>query len=195
MSAAWELSGRYATDVFTDEAVRIIQGHDASPLGPPLFLYLAHLAVHAGNRGKLLEAPQQEINRLKHIGDPNRRTYGGDDTGVPLHGLSMRSRVSSSRTASGQTVGSTQALFFRGILHNRLTPDPSSEDSATLHPVSTSLHVSTIISSKSKTIMDLVPRLKPGGPGGPGPPSDKLEGSLSLWGKIAGAQSLSLICM
>ncbi|PNF39716.1 Arylsulfatase B [Cryptotermes secundus] len=75
LSAAWELAGRYATDVFTDEAVRIIQGHDASPLGPPLFLYLAHLAVHAGNRGKLLEAPQQEIDKFRHIRDPNRRTY------------------------------------------------------------------------------------------------------------------------
>jgi hypothetical protein len=64
--------------VFTDEAVRIIQGHDASPLGPPLFLYLAHLAVHAGNRGKLLEAPQQDISRLSYIGDPNRRTYAGN---------------------------------------------------------------------------------------------------------------------
>jgi hypothetical protein len=88
LSAAWELAGRYATDVFTDEAVRIIQGHDASPLGPPLFLYLAHLAVHAGNRGKLLEAPQQEINKFGHIGDPNRRTYAGNDTA--LHCISLR---------------------------------------------------------------------------------------------------------
>jgi hypothetical protein len=82
LSAAWELAGRYATDVFTDEAVRIIQGHDASPLGPPLFLYLAHLAVQAGNPGKLLEAPQQEINKFRHIGDPNRRTYAGNGASI-----------------------------------------------------------------------------------------------------------------
>ncbi|KAJ4450929.1 hypothetical protein ANN_02364, partial [Periplaneta americana] len=75
LSTAWDLSGHYATDVYTDEAVRIIQSHDASPLGPPLFLYLAHLAVHSGNRGKLLEAPQAEIDKFKHISDPNRRTY------------------------------------------------------------------------------------------------------------------------
>jgi hypothetical protein len=78
MTTAWDLAGRYATDVLTDEAVRIIQGHDVSPFGSPLFLYLAHLAVHAGNRGKLLEAPQPEIDRFRHITDPNRRTYAGN---------------------------------------------------------------------------------------------------------------------
>lgn len=78
MTTAWDLAGRYATDVFTDEAVRIIQGHDVSAVGPPLFLYLAHLAVHAGNRGKFLEAPQPEIDKFRHIIDPNRRTYAGN---------------------------------------------------------------------------------------------------------------------
>lgn len=71
---AWEDSGRYATDLFTDEAVDIIRGHDKRQ---PLFLYLAHLAVHAGNRGKLLEAPQDTIDKFPHIKDPNRRTFAG----------------------------------------------------------------------------------------------------------------------
>lgn len=74
MSAAWDMSGRYATDVFTEEAERIIQEHDAST---PLFLYLAHLACHAGNAGKLLEAPQPVIDKFRHIMEPNRRTYAG----------------------------------------------------------------------------------------------------------------------
>jgi len=74
LSAAWDLSGRYATDVFTEEAERIIQKHNSST---PLFLYLAHLACHAGNAGKLLEAPQQVINRFSHIMEPNRRTFAG----------------------------------------------------------------------------------------------------------------------
>ena len=78
MTTAWDLVGRYATDVLTDEAVRIIQGHDVSSLGPPLFLYLAHLAVHSGNRGKFLEAPQPEIDKFTHIIDPNRKTYAGN---------------------------------------------------------------------------------------------------------------------
>ncbi|XP_054267783.1 arylsulfatase B-like isoform X1 [Macrosteles quadrilineatus] len=69
---AWEYSGKYATDLFTDEAVDIIQKHNKES---PLFLYLAHLAVHAGNRGKYLEAPQEFVDRFQHIKDPNRRTY------------------------------------------------------------------------------------------------------------------------
>jgi len=48
-------------------------------------MYLAHVAVHTGNRGKSLEAPQSEINKFSHISDPNRRTYAGtrlDDSGT-----------------------------------------------------------------------------------------------------------------
>ncbi|KAG8279009.1 hypothetical protein J6590_008028 [Homalodisca vitripennis] len=71
-SSAWDVVGQYATDVFTDEAVHLIDNH---PPHKPLFLYLAHLAVHAGNQGKLLEAPQDEINRFSYISDPNRRSY------------------------------------------------------------------------------------------------------------------------
>ena len=74
MSPAVDLSGRYATDVFTDEAVRIIQTHNGSS---PLFLYLAHLACHAGNMGKLLEAPKDVIDKFGHIIEPNRKTYAG----------------------------------------------------------------------------------------------------------------------
>jgi arylsulfatase B len=74
MDTAWDLEGQYATEVFTEEALRIIEEHDKCK---PLFLYLSHLAVHAGNTGKLLEAPQEIINRFKHIKEPNRRTYAG----------------------------------------------------------------------------------------------------------------------
>lgn len=73
-STAWDTVGEYATDLFTKEAVRLIQNQ---PLDKPMFLYLAHLAVHAGNRGKLLEAPQETINQFQYISDPNRRTYAG----------------------------------------------------------------------------------------------------------------------
>ena len=33
--------------------------------------------MHAGNSGKLLEAPQEIINKFRHISEPNRRTYAG----------------------------------------------------------------------------------------------------------------------
>jgi hypothetical protein len=74
MLPALDSSGRYATDVFTDEAVRIIEKHGTSS---PLFLYLAHLACHAGNIGKLLEAPKDAIDKFGHIIEPNRKTYAG----------------------------------------------------------------------------------------------------------------------
>lgn len=71
---AWDLVGQYATDVFTDYAVNTIQSHDTSK---PLFMMISHLAPHAGNEGKHLEAPQKTINNFKYIVDSNRRTYAG----------------------------------------------------------------------------------------------------------------------
>lgn len=73
---AWqEAGGKYATELFTKEAVDIINNHDQDEA--PLFLYVAHLAVHSANAGKLLEAPQEDINKFGHIIDPNRRVYAG----------------------------------------------------------------------------------------------------------------------
>lgn len=69
---AWEFVGQYATDVFTDHGVKLIEKHDPNE---PLFMLMSHLAVHSGNEGKLLEAPQETINKFKHISDSNRRTY------------------------------------------------------------------------------------------------------------------------
>lgn len=73
---AWDLVGQYATDAFTDYAVNTIQSHDVNK---PLFMMVSHLAPHAGNEGKHLEAPQETINNFKHIVDSNRRTYAGNE--------------------------------------------------------------------------------------------------------------------
>ncbi|CAG9835256.1 unnamed protein product [Diabrotica balteata] len=70
--SAHEESGKYATDLFTDYTVKTIMEQDSSK---PFFIMLAHLAVHAGNDGKLLEAPQETINKFSYIVDSNRRTY------------------------------------------------------------------------------------------------------------------------
>ena len=40
MSVNLEDYGKYATDVFTEEALKVVKTHDTSK---PLFLYLAHL--------------------------------------------------------------------------------------------------------------------------------------------------------
>jgi len=74
METAWELDGQYATDVFTNVSVDIIKNHNKST---PLFLYVAHSAVHAGNVGKPLEAAQDIVNTFSYISDANRRTYAG----------------------------------------------------------------------------------------------------------------------
>lgn len=71
---AWDVVGEYATEAFTKEAVKTIDNHDVNK---PLFMFLSHLAVHAGNDGKLLEAPQKTVNKFKHVADSNRRTYAG----------------------------------------------------------------------------------------------------------------------
>ncbi|XP_049860288.1 arylsulfatase B-like isoform X1 [Schistocerca gregaria] len=72
MRTAWEYSGRYVTDVFTEEAERLIAEHDPQR---PLFLYLAHLGCHAGEAAKWLDAPQRVVNAFGHVSDPNRRIY------------------------------------------------------------------------------------------------------------------------
>ena len=49
MSVSWSDYGKYATDIFTDEAVKAINNHGNKNTTQPLFLYLAHLAVHSAN--------------------------------------------------------------------------------------------------------------------------------------------------
>ena len=74
MSVAWEDYGDYATDIFTSEAEKIISSH---PAESPLFLYLAHLAVHSANTYSPLQAPQEAIDRHSYIKDVNRRKFSG----------------------------------------------------------------------------------------------------------------------
>lgn len=42
---AYDLHGQYTTDIIGRESVRIIERHNVSQ---PLFLYMAHAAVHSG---------------------------------------------------------------------------------------------------------------------------------------------------
>ncbi|RXG59691.1 hypothetical protein Avbf_07761 [Armadillidium vulgare] len=65
-------NGTYATDLFTDESVKIINEHDPSK---PLFLYLAQLAPHVGNPGARFQAPKEVIQRFSYIEDEERRVY------------------------------------------------------------------------------------------------------------------------
>lgn len=76
MQPAWDLHGEYSTDVFTREAVKLIDEHKSAR---PMFLYLAHAAVHSGNSYNPLPAPDEEVAKFSNIFDYKRRRFAGDD--------------------------------------------------------------------------------------------------------------------
>ena len=55
-------SGHYNTELFTEVAQRIIAEHNSST---PLFLYIAHEAVHSGNLQDPLQAPKRLVDVSK----------------------------------------------------------------------------------------------------------------------------------
>jgi len=71
----WSSKGRYSTTVFTEEAEQLLRRH---PKDQPLFLFMAHLAPHAGNYEAPLQAPASLIRRFKHIANHERRVYAGN---------------------------------------------------------------------------------------------------------------------
>jgi Sulfatase len=81
LDVAWDLHGQYSTDIFTKEAVRIINNHNTSK---PLFLYLAHAAVHSGNPYNPLAAPDNIVAQFKDIENYNRRRFAGKLCFTPL---------------------------------------------------------------------------------------------------------------
>lgn len=71
----------YVTDLFTNEAVKVIANHDEET---PLFLVINHLAPHAGNEDDPMQAPQDEIDKFQNIPDLRRRTLAGKFETVQL---------------------------------------------------------------------------------------------------------------
>nr|UNO37566.1 sulf4-like protein [Psylliodes hospes] len=68
----YDAKGKYSTTLFTNEAVKLIRKHDTNK---PMFLYMAHLATHAGGAVNPLQAPDEEIAKFAHIKDPELRIY------------------------------------------------------------------------------------------------------------------------
>lgn len=77
MDVAWETYGSYTTDLITEESVKLIEKHD---LASPIFLYVAHLAVHSSNPYQFLEAPKEIIEKFSYIKDESRRIYAGKNS-------------------------------------------------------------------------------------------------------------------
>ncbi|XP_011306206.1 arylsulfatase B [Fopius arisanus] len=78
----WARTGEYATDIFTDEAVKIIEEHD---IHRPLYLQLSHLAPHSSD----VEDPSLEVRNFTalkqafhYIENVKRLTYAGMVTAV-----------------------------------------------------------------------------------------------------------------
>ncbi|XP_064644583.1 arylsulfatase B-like isoform X1 [Lineus longissimus] len=66
--------GQYSTELFTREAENLIRKHNQSQ---PMFLYMAHQAVHRGNYPDPMQVPYKYYERFPHIQDPGRRKYAG----------------------------------------------------------------------------------------------------------------------
>lgn len=69
---AYDLHGKYTTDVITNEAVKIIHARNSSE---PLFLYVAHTAVHSSNSYSPLPAPDETVAKMTKIENYNRRKF------------------------------------------------------------------------------------------------------------------------
>lgn len=74
MDVAYDLHGQYSTDIFTRESVKLISEHNTSK---PLFLYLAHVAVHSGNPYNPLPAPDSTVEKFRYIENYNRSRFAG----------------------------------------------------------------------------------------------------------------------
>lgn len=99
MDVAWDLHGQYSTDVFTEEAERLITKHNTTQ---PLFLYLAHLAVHSSNFYNPLPAPDEEVAKFRHIPNYARSRYAAmlskldESVGKVVRALQQRNMLENS---------------------------------------------------------------------------------------------------
>lgn len=78
----------YVTKLLGDDAVNLIENHNPAT---PLFLYLTFTAPHAP-----YQAPQEYLDRYRHIADSSRRAYAAmitamdDEIGRVVHALDQR---------------------------------------------------------------------------------------------------------
>lgn len=72
MTIDFDAKGKYITDLINKESVRIIKDHDKSQ---PMFLYVAHAAVHSGNPEDPLRASDETIEKFEHIQNYSRRKF------------------------------------------------------------------------------------------------------------------------
>ena len=113
----------YDTQLFGDDAVRLINAHDTKS---PLFLYLAFTAPHTP-----YQAPQSYLDRYKGIADPLRRTYAAqvtamdDQIGRVIEALKKRKILDNTLVFFVSDNGGTRSNLFvgEGQVKGELPPD------------------------------------------------------------------------
>ncbi|CAN7988134.1 unnamed protein product, partial [Ixodes hexagonus] len=91
--------GHYSTYLFTDRAVSLVKNHDKSK---PLFLYMAHQAVHCGDFLVGLRAPESAIAHFPYIRNKNRSIHAGavyeldQSVGIVMEALHRRDMLKNS---------------------------------------------------------------------------------------------------
>nr|CAD7590329.1 unnamed protein product [Timema genevievae] len=117
-----ENRGQYATDVFTREAVDIILSHDKSR---PLYLQVAHLAVHSGNDTLQLEVPDVDATerRFSYITNPRRRLFAGSERrGFFLLRLSSTSPAPKTRQDRVVAMLLSTVINLRNLMYHTYSP-------------------------------------------------------------------------
>ncbi|XP_054165755.1 arylsulfatase B-like [Oppia nitens] len=93
-----DISGNYSTTVYANRCLDIIDKHDTRQ---PLFLYMAHQAVHSADVSNVLEAPDKYVDMFANI--RNKR----------------RSTLAAMAYAMDESVGTlVDRLYSRGMLDN-----------------------------------------------------------------------------
>lgn len=85
MSIARDTAGKHSTDLFTNEAIKLIEAHDTRN---PMFMYLAHMAPHAAsfNGVEALQVSAKELEKFSYIRNANRKSYAGNVKTFKLYG-------------------------------------------------------------------------------------------------------------
>ncbi|KAL4707476.1 hypothetical protein ACJJTC_000120 [Scirpophaga incertulas] len=116
-----DLFGKYATDIYTEEAVKLIKYHNRTQ---PLFLVVAHSAVHSGNPYEPLRAPEDVVAKFSHIQDRQRQKFAGmlwkldESVGKVMEALQESGLLSDSIVLFTSDNGGPAAGFNRNAASN-----------------------------------------------------------------------------